>query len=93
MPDNVLRIKLNSAWQNLNVQSGIMAGTATKVQRIGGDDVDIAISAAIPTTDVGERLQSGNDWYSVAASESAVWARCANGASLASATVSFQENV
>jgi hypothetical protein len=93
MADNVLRIKLNNTWQDLNTLSGIAAGTATKVQRIGGDDVDIAISAAIPTTDVGERLQSGSDWYAVAASESAVWAKCANGASLASATVSFQENV
>ena len=73
--------------------SGIAAGTATKVQRIGGDNVEIAISLAIPTTDVGERLQHCNDWYAVSSGESAVWAKCANGSSLAGATVSFQENV
>lgn len=92
MSDSIARIKVTKEWLNLNASSGIAAGTATKCQRIGGDSVDIAISTAEPVGNIGERLQSGDNWFAVEAGESAVWARCTGGTENSSATMSFQEN-
>lgn len=77
MADNRERITVTNVWQNLNIGGTpvLPIGTNLKIQHVGGADVRVAVSAASPTTNVGERIET-YDFDVVGDSETnAVWVK------------------
>lgn len=92
MADNRERITVTNVWQSMNVGGSpvLPIGTNLKVQHVGGDDVRVAVSAASPTTDVGERIDT-YDFVAVGDGEtSAVWVKIEG--EQGSALISVQDN-
>lgn len=89
MADNLPRISITPDWQSVNALTSISVGVALKIQHIGGVDVDLALAATIPTSDIGERIEN-NQFFFVPAGENALWAKTA--AKSGGAVLSVQDN-
>ena len=75
MADNLLRIDIGKDWVDLNSQSGLAVGTNLKIQNVATVMIDIAVSLATPTTDVGE-ITVPYEFIAAGDGEtSAVWAK------------------
>lgn len=74
MADTITPIEITDEWVNMNTLSGITAGTATKIQNVGGVTALFRTSATQPTETTGEGVYVA-EIYTVNAGENAVWMR------------------
>lgn len=94
MADTIPRITVNTTWQAVSALTTLTAGTAIKIQHVGGNFVDIVIDATIPTSATGtngEQIRTGG-WFTVAAGENDVWVKTSSPTLGLTASLSVQAN-